>query len=363
MMNKDSIQDAALKSVLPFERAGIHGSMGIGKTFLGLKHMNILFEKDNKAFFLVVAPKKAIIKEWVKQAEEHGLDHLIPRMVFTTYLSLPKQHFEYMCIYLDECHSLLQAHLGWLNSYDGMILGLTGTPPRYASSLKAEMVAKFCPIKYVYDTDDAVEDEILNDYRIIVHMIELGKTKTLEVKTKYNHFFTTEEANYNYCCERVNEARTPNAKQMTSIMRMKSMQNYRSKEVYALRLANTITEKCLIFANTQDQANRLCRNSYHSANPLSEENLTLFKQGAITRLSAVLQLSEGVNIPNLKEGIILHSYGNERKAAQRIGRFMRLSVDQTATVHILCYKHTIDEKWVEQALQSFDQSKISFKQE
>ena len=54
----------------------------------------------------------------------------------------------------------------------------------------------------------------------------------------------------------------------------------------------------------------------------------------------------------------MHAYGNERKTAQRIGRLLRLSPDQKATCHILCYENTIDEKWVEQALKTFDKSNI-----
>jgi superfamily II DNA or RNA helicase len=72
-------------------------------------------------------------------------------------------------------------------------------------------------------------------------------------------------------------------------------------------------------------------------------------------------LSEGVNIPELKQGIILHAYGNERKSSQRIGRMLRLNPDDTATIHILCFKDTIDEKWVTEALEGFDQSKITWK--
>jgi superfamily II DNA or RNA helicase len=72
-------------------------------------------------------------------------------------------------------------------------------------------------------------------------------------------------------------------------------------------------------------------------------------------------LSEGVNIPNLRQGIIMHAYGNERKSAQRIGRLLRLNPDDTAVVHILCYRNTMDEQWVKQALEGFDQTKITYK--
>jgi superfamily II DNA or RNA helicase len=77
-------------------------------------------------------------------------------------------------------------------------------------------------------------------------------------------------------------------------------------------------------------------------------------------MSCVLQLSEGVTIPNLKQGIIMHAYGNERKTAQRIGRLLRLNPTETATCHVLCYKGTQDEYWVQNALKGFDQSKIKY---
>ena len=123
----------------------------------------------------------------------------------------------------------------------------------------------------------------------------------------------------------------------------------------------SINTKCIVFANTQEQADRLCRFSYHSGNSNSEGNLIAFKEGRINKLSCVLQLNEGINIPQLRQGIIMHAYGNERKASQRIGRLLRLNPEDKAIVHILCYKGTVDEKWVKEALESFDQSKIIWK--
>ena len=77
-------------------------------------------------------------------------------------------------------------------------------------------------------------------------------------------------------------------------------------------------------------------------------------------MSCVLQLSEGVSISNLKQGIIMHAYGNERKTAQRIGRLLRLNPSETSTCHILCYKGTADERWVKNALSGFDENKIKY---
>lgn len=99
-------------------------------------------------------------------------------------------------------------------------------------------------------------------------------------------------------------------------MRMKAMMEYQTK-VYVKSLLDNISQKCLVFANTQKQADKLCKYSYHSGNKSSEENIKLFSDGRINRMSCVLQLNEGITIPKLKQGIILHAYGNERKTAQK----------------------------------------------
>ena len=172
-------------------------------------------------------------------------------------------------------------------------------------------------------------------------------------------FMTDEDSNYVYWSRRIDVG--SGNMHMLRVMRMKAMMEYPSKEKYAKKLMDSIDNKCILFANTQAQADKLCSYSYHSNNKDSEENLQMFKDGEITKLSTVLQLNEGVNIPNLKQGIIMHAYGNERKASQRIGRLLRLNPDDKAIVHILCYVGTVDEKWVTDALEGFDQSKVVWK--
>ena len=171
---------------------------------------------------------------------------------------------------------------------------------------------------------------------------------------------TSELSDYQYYTGALGDAQTPKQRQFLSIMRMKAMMDYPTKEAYAKGLMRNIGDQCIVFANTQAQADRMCNHSYHSKNTASEDNLQLFSDGRIDKLSCVLQLSEGVTIPNLKQGIIMHAYGNERKSAQRIGRLLRLNPSETATCHILCYKNTQDVKWVNSALSTFDQEKIKY---
>lgn len=360
---KSEVQAEALPKILLIHRSGVAISMGVGKTLLGLRHMEKQY-KTGSRLFLVVAPKLSIFTSWKDDAITYELGHLLDHIEFCTYVGLAKKNpNDYDVVYLDECHSLLYNHEVFLSKYPNMILGLTGTAPKWENSEKGKMVEKYCPIVYEYITDDAVGDGILNDYRIIVHKMPLNNHMTMVKKTRDGRTWMSSELNdYNYWSGQIDKANTAKKEQISRIMRMKAMQTYPSKEDYARKLFQSIEEKCILFCNTMAQAHKLAAFSYTSDNPKSEENLEKFKSGEIDKLSCVLQLSEGVNIPGLKAGIIMHSYGNERKASQRIGRLLRLNPTDTAVMHVLCYTGTIDERWTTDALRDFDQTKITWQE-
>lgn len=360
VLNRVVIQNEALEIAKVNKRCGLGISMGVGKTRIAIQHLQYCYNPLVEA--LVVIPKHSVAQAWIDELEKLNLQDLVKHITFTTYLSLKKHNpNDYDIVYLDECHSLLDSHEIFLSQFTGRILGLTGTPPKNDFSTKAVMVNRYCPIKYRFTVDQATDSNILNNYRIIVHQLQLSKKPTLK-KNKKNggHWYTTELKDYNYVSSRVAEAQSPKQKQFAAIMRMRALMEYNTKELYVKSLVAKLKSKCIIFANTQKQADKLCKHSYHSGNKLSEDNLELFSDGRIDQLSCVLQLSEGVSIPNLKEGIIMHAYGNERKSSQRIGRLLRLNPLDTATCHILCYKGTQDEVWVEKALKDFDTTKIKY---
>ena len=359
-MNREEVQSKGLQVLLENDRCSLGISMGVGKTRIAINHMKQCIH--GLAEFLIVAPKHSIIQAWIDEIGKLGYEELLQHITFSTYLSLNKKNpNDYDIVYLDECHSLLYSHESFLSLFKGKIVGLTGTPPKRKGSDKYRMVNKYCPVKFEFGVDEAASNKILNDYKIIVHNLELTKFKNLKKKNKKGgYWFTSEVDDYIYSTERYEAADTPKKRQFSAIMRMKAMMDYTTKEIYTKSLMSSIKSKCIVFANTQKQADRLCDHSYHSGNNNSDKNFELFSDGRIDKLSCVLQLSEGVTIPKLKNGIIMHAYGNERKTSQRIGRLLRLNPNETAICHILCYKNTVDAKWVDSALKSFDQSKVSF---
>ena len=358
MTKRDQIQQNALIEVIKYKRSSAVMSMGSGKTKLGLMHMQYYLHDQSR--YLVVAPKRSIFQSWIDDCKKFECEELLEHITFTTYLSLSKNKTDYDCVYLDEMHSLLDTHLDWLNSYRGRILGLTGTAPKRGS--KADIVYKYCPVKFTYTVDTAIDDKILNDYEIHVHTMPLDTRNNIKKESKKTGiWYTSEHKQYSFWNSKLQNASSDKEVRFLRIMRMKTLMSLPSKEKYATHLMNNTANKCIVFANTKEQADKLCRYSYYSGNKKSEDNLQKFKDGTIDRLSCVLQLNEGINIPNLKEGIILHSYSNERKSNQRIGRLLRLNPDEKSIIHVLCYSNTIDETWVKEALSDLDQSKITWK--
>jgi len=355
---RDNLQKEALSAACRFRRSGLNLSVGFGKTKVGLMYLDKAGGNT-----LVVVPKLDVIKSWQDDAEKFGYSEVIDKCVFTTYLSLTKHNpGDYQNLVMDEAHNAKASHLPFLSNFEGNILGLTGTPPVWQNSEKGQVMLTYYPIRYAYTTDEAVSANILNNYNIVVHYLDLDRDpKSHYVQLKHKSFYTSEYKAYQAATKKIEISTTDKSRMFAHILRINSLKQFKTKQKYAKKLIKKISEeeKVLIFANTIEQAKSLCKNSHHSKS--KGEDLELFKDGSITRLSCVEQLSEGINIPQLKHAILLHTYsGSSPKAKQKMGRLMRLPTTETATIHILCYKDTVDEKWVESNLEKFDKNKIKY---
>ena len=225
-MTKDQVQEEAIKATNGRQKCSVVLGTGVGKTLVGLTHIENNTTPLMKV--LIVAPKKAIFLSWKDDAEKFGKEELLGRMTFTTYLSLNKHNpNDYDAVYLDEMHSLLDSHRGFLQLYKGKILGLTGTPPKRGYSEKGKLVQEFCPVVYTFKADDAIENGILNDYQIIVHELRLSNEKNYTVNMQNKSYVTSEELNYTYWSRRIDVGN--GNMHMIRVMRMKALMEYPSK--------------------------------------------------------------------------------------------------------------------------------------
>jgi len=359
---QEQLQEEALQVIESEKNFGVSIGTGGGKTILGLKHMAKQY--TDTCAFLVVASRKSIFDDWIADAKKCGLEHLLDCITFSTYRSLHNQLYLYDWAYFDECHSVTPKNVPWIESYayqDGSIFGLTGTYPKNKDSDKYMICNEYMPKIFHYSVDEAIDQGILNDYQIYVHMLPLGtKNNVIKKNKKTSGTWKTSETKDYYGLTKAIELSFGKKKQMMYIYRMKAMQSYPSKIEYLKSISNKIDRKALFFVNSIEQAEEVCNHSYHSKNKESDKNLQLFSDDYIYRLSCIDSISEGKNIKNLQVCIITHAYSKDTKTRQRIGRMFRLSPDKKAYIHILCYYNSIDRKWVEKALSSYDQNKIKY---
>lgn len=358
-MTREEIQQTALETIRDKKQAGINVSMGVGKTYIGLQDMRLCYH--DTVTYLVVVPTNSILQGWKDEIEKHGMQGLLEHITFSTYRSLNKQENTFDVVYLDECHSLKFSHGHWLTAHvakGGRLIGMTGTYPKYMKTEKGKMCDHFIPKLYEYEMDDAVDDNILNDYEIVVHQLKLDHNKTLKKSGKNGDWITSEAVDYQYWCRQIEDC-YHGAEMKLRILRMKAMQSYPSKIAYVKKLLSSQTDKTIVFVNYKKQADEVSPYIHYSGKKkISEANLEKFKTGEILELAAVEQLSQGINIPDLKVGIISHAYANNRQASQKIGRLLRLNPDDKATIHILCYVDSIDKNWVTSALEGLNKERI-----
>ncbi len=89
-MERQEIQDEALKASEGKQRCTLVLATGVGKTLVGLRHMERHYNPMQS--ILIVAPKLSIISSWRYEAEKFGLSKVLENATFSTYLSLNKHN-------------------------------------------------------------------------------------------------------------------------------------------------------------------------------------------------------------------------------------------------------------------------------
>lgn len=118
----------------------------------------------------------------------------------------------------------------------------------------------------------------------------------------------------------------------------------------------TDSNKILVFCLLSQQADDICKYSYHSKNAKDNTNLQLFNDGDIRILSVVGKIDRGINLNDVNNIVFEAPFQSKTKLTQKSGRGRRLHVDDTLSIYFLIpyyrtrfgeLKPTVVEKWVQ----------------
>lgn len=269
---------------------------------------------------------------------------------------------------LDEAHRITDRSWPYIKAMlgtTGKLICLSATVPYKKKDLLQHLgITKEQTV--AYSLDSAVEDNLVSDYRIQVIQFPLDSSKkNIEAGKKGAKFFTTEQQGYAYADQKARQAlysNNENLKKFMMLNRMRFIYNLPTKLEIAQELLRQIpaNKKVIVFCGSINHANAVCQYRYHSKT--TDADYQAFCEGKINQLAVVQTVAEGVNIPNIDYAVLMQVQNEDLHTIQKVGRSLRKTDDpnKCSKVIILEATGTQDSKWVANAIQSFDPTKIDY---
>ncbi len=375
---REQKQQEAVKTIVASNYRGLVDIvMRYGKTKIGIDTID-KFNNDRKTSYISltkgitgIVPKvlwvtpsrqlrdKDIPNEFKKFGKEDLLD--LTKIVCWTSLHKEEGHYdliifdEYQCITIDSVK----------NIYNGKLIadhaiGLTGTPPKdYAKNyilgkLKLETIITIT-------IDEAIEDNVVSDYRITVIKFDLDKFDTYISDSLGNKI--TERTQYENITK-VIDVMKANHQDVSRIAGVRRINIYNSKNrMIALnKLKNYLDSKSkrgLIFTPFKKMAEKFI-NYFHSTS--TSIHYSAFQEGKINSLALVKSGSVGHTYENI-EYVVVSSPTQDKAGGttQSWGRGLLYKEGVPLDIYFLCAKDTVEEtNWLPKALSKLDPAKIQY---
>lgn len=332
----------------------------------------------------------------------------LPKLKTVTWSSLHKETGEYDLIILDEEQKITENNSVTLldNTLRGRILSMTGTPTK--SSEKKDIYDAL-DLKILFDIsiNEAVDFNLLADYEIKVlefdydkkngylnkllkNVMPIGKyvlennkinfkegvegslsinkgtsSRGVELYFIKDKLFSIKgylllDNSYGKLEMNGNKFMLKNGdiyKDINILPIFTEVKKYNQKHKIAKQLLNSLQGRVLIFCGSIKQAEDICEHTYHSKT--DSKDLHKFVKGEIDTIAMVNSGGIGFTYKNIDHLILVQADSDRNgNTSQRIARTLLKQGDYKAKIWILCMKNTPDEKWVNKALENFDNNKI-----
>jgi len=321
--------------------------------------INILNEMKPESV-LIAYPDNKIMDSWKTEFEDMGYDD--KNVVYTTYLSLKKQDgITFDIVIFDEVHLMSEAQIETakkLMEFNKCLLGLTGT--LNSQSEKTLYDELDLNVVATYSIDQAIQEEVIVDYQINVIKVPLDNL----TKQNFKGNWITEKARFDRLGWIINKLAMQNRDTMfMRLARMRVIQSSLAKRNATRELLHKYKdERVLVFCGVTAIADALGIPSYHSKS--SEKDVfNDFAEGKGNHLAVVKIGNTGVTYKPLNKVIINYFDSNAENLAQKINRctaFEYNTPDKKAQIYIICSKEDVEQKWLNKALEFFDNTKIKY---
>lgn len=328
----------------------VHKSVRSGKTLALLD-----FCKNYKVLWVTIDLKNKInIYEEIKKFNIKINIEVICYQSFKKY----ENSDTFDIIVFDECQKLTIKHKKILDTIScSKIIAMTGTIPNKREKIELYNSIGFEKV-FSYTTEEAINDNVIANYKIIFKHIPLNEKKDIKVLLKNDKFFyTSEVANYKYLTDRISIELNNMKKKILSIIRTRLLNSSINKINYVKEyIEKNHDKRVLIFAPTIEIAKQISKYNYSSKT--NTKYLDLFHKNKINHLVLVEKASTGETYYNL-DGCLLMTLNNDNVGfEQKIGRSLLFREDYTSNIIVLYTRQTVQETQLINATKNIDKNKI-----
>jgi superfamily II DNA or RNA helicase len=262
-------------------------------------------------------------------------------------------------VIIDEIHLLSDAQIDAL--YDltlinHQVLGLTGT---LSTTTESELDMRLqLPVLAHYPIEQAIQEGVIVNYQITIVKVPLDNKIVTTVIGKSR----TEKKHFDACSWVIDQLSSMGKDtMMLRLKRMRIVQGSIAKLNMTKAVLNKYSnERILVFCGTTDAADRLGIPSHHSKSP-NKEGFKKFAEVEGNHMAVVKIGNTGVTYKPLNKVILNYFDSNAQNLAQKVNRCMAMEYnnpDKKAQIYIISTNESVEEKWLNKALEFFDKDKI-----
>lgn len=197
ILNKTHIQDNIVSELPPIVHGILLVAMRVGKTRITIEQL----KKENCNSVLWVTPSPTLRdKDLPEEFIKWDAKNILNKTKFITYNVLSKEIGNYDKIILDELQDLTIKNSKTIITDElqyNSIIGLTGKLPKHKEKLELYSKLNLNIIKEI-NIDDAINLNLISNYKLFIINTKLSEIKDLEINTKTISFKTSEKDNYDY---------------------------------------------------------------------------------------------------------------------------------------------------------------------
>lgn len=351
-----------------------------GKSKIGID----LALKGNPSSILIVVPRLVLINNWKEEFIKWGLEEMLSKVYFSTYVGLNKHVEEnWDCVIFDEVQHLSERCREFVSNMTivhSVMLSATVT-----KNMKWELKELFPELSiYTVKMKEAIDNEILPDPRAFLLPLSLDNTKAVHTIIEHPKAKTIKECLYkdrwqylrdkniqvHIKCTEFQYVRELDSKidfwkkryMMTrnegvktkwlflAGQRLKFLSQIKNPILLPL-LERLKSQRVLTFCSSIEQTEILGKNCINSKNKEASDILKKFNNKEINHITACNMLNEGMNLIECRVGLYANLNSSDIIIKQRLGRILR---HKDPIIIIPYYKETREEELVKKMLEDYN---------